>query len=331
MRRNALSAPSDSEPQGKMTAQVCVALLWLGWVGAHAQDPAAKPRRIVTIEAGGGNDTAARFTAQAWSNSLGQRVIVENRAGASGVIAAETVIKAAPDGLTLLSMSSSLWILPLMQSVPYDPVKDLQPVTLVVNSPNILVVNPALPVKSVRELIALAKARPGQLNYSTAGTGSAGHLAIELFKSMAAIDMVRIAYKGGAPAMTDLISGQVQLSITSSGSLGGHAKSGRLRALAVTSAKPTALAPGLPTIASAGLPGYELVSTYGIFAPAKTPAAVIARINQEMLRGLQSADIKERFFSTGSEVVAGTPQEFAAVIQSDVIKLGKLIREANIK
>lgn len=303
-------------------------MLCLSWTSVLAQDPTTKPRRIVTIEVGGGNDTAARFTAQAWSNQLGQRVIVENRGGASGVIAAETVIKSAPDGNTLLSMSGSLWILPLMQKVPYDPVHDLMPVVLVVNSPNILVVNPALPVKSVRELIALAKARPGQLNYSTAGTGSAGHLAMELLKSMAAINVVRIAYKGGAPAMTDLISGQVQLSITSTGSLGGHAKSGRLRALAVTSAKPTALAPGLPTIAGAGLPGYELVSTYGVFAPAKTPAAVIARINQDIVRGLQSADIKDRFFSTGSEVVAGTPQEFAAVIQSDITKLGKLVREA---
>lgn len=315
-----------------MPQVIAFVALYLATLGnAGAQDTTPKPRRIVTIEVGGGNDTAARFTAQAWGNVLGQRVIVENRGGASGMIAADAVIKSAPDGNTLLSMSGSLWILPLMQKTPYDPVQDLTPVVLVVNSPNILVVNPALPVKSVRELIALAKARPGQLNYSTAGTGSAGHLAVELFKAMAGVDVVRIAYKGGAPAMTDLISGQVQLSITSTGSLGGHAKSGRLRALAVTSAKPTALAPGLPTIASAGLPGYELVSTYGLFAPGKTPSSVVSRINHEVVRGLQAQDIRDRFFSTGSEVVAGTPQEFAVVIQSDMVKLGKLIREANIK
>jgi tripartite-type tricarboxylate transporter receptor subunit TctC len=296
-----------------------------------AQDTTNKPRRIVTIDAGGGNDTVARLVALAWSNQLGQRVIVENRGGASGIIAGETVVKATADGLTLLSMSGSLWLLPFMQNVPYDPVKDLAPVTLSVNSPNILVVNPALPVKSVKELIALAKARPGQLNYSTAGTSSGGHLAMELFKSMAGLDILRIAYKGGAPAMTDLISGQVQLSITSTGTIGGHIKSGRLRALAVTSAQPTALAPGLPTIASAGLSGYEVVSTYGIFAPAKTPPNVVARINREIVRGLNTPEIKERFFTTGSEVVAGTPQEFTAVIAAEQAKLGKLIRDVNIR
>lgn len=299
--------------------------------GANAQDSAGKPRRIVTIEVGGGNDTVARLVAQGLSQQLSQRVIVENRGGASGIIAGETVVKAAPDGYTLLSMSGSLWILPFMQSVPYDPVRDLAPITLAVTSPNILVVNMALPVKSVRELIALARSRPGQLNYSTAGTGSGGHLAMELFKTMAGLDMVRVAYKGGAPAMIDLISGQVQLSITSTGTIGGHIKSGRLRALAVTSAQPTALAPGLPTIAAAGLPGYELVSTYGIFAPAKTPPNMIARLNQDIVRGLQSPEIRERFFNTGSEVVAGTSQEFAAVIASDQAKLGKLIRDVNIK
>ena len=301
---------------------------------ACAQDFAGKPRRIVTIEAGGGNDQVARLIAlglNSQSSPASPRVIVENRGGANGIIAGETVVKAAPDGHTLLSMSSSLWLLPFMQAVPYDPVKDLLPVTLAVNSPNVLVVNPALPVKSVRELIALAKARPGQLNYSTAGTGSGGHLAAELFKSMAGVDIVRIAYKGGAPAMTDLISGQVQLSFTSTGTLGSHVKSGRLRALAVTSAKPTALAPGLPTIASAGLKGYELVSTYGVFAPAKTPESVVSRLNQDIVRALRTPEIQERFFSAGSEVVVNTPQEFAAVIAADRLKLGKLIRDANIQ
>jgi tripartite-type tricarboxylate transporter receptor subunit TctC len=298
-------------------------------VGA-AQD-SVRPRRILTVEVGGGNDTIARFAAQAWGTVLGQRVLVENRPGASGVIAAETVIRAAPDGHTLLALGMSLWVLPLLQSVPYDPLNDLAPVTLVATSPNVLVVNPALPVKSARELIALAHARPGQLNYATAGSGSTGHLAIELFRSMAKIDMVRIAYKGGAPAMTDLISGQVQLAITSTGSLGGHAKSGRLRALAVTSAAATPLVPGVPTIASAGLPGYELVSAYGLFAPAKTPLALIARLQQEIARGLQTPEIQERYFNTGSEVVASTSREFAAAIQADIVKLGKLIREANIR
>lgn len=323
------NAIRDSVPVFRCAAYGLLAALSCGSV--YAQDAATKPRRIVTIEAGGGNDTIARLVALGWGNQLGQRVIVENRGGASGIIAGDTVVKATADGFTLLSMSGSLWLLPFMQNVPYDPVKDLLPVTQSVTSPNILVVNPALPVKSVKELIALAKARPGQLNYSTAGTGSGGHLAMELLKSMAGLDIVRIAYKGGAPAMTDLISGQVQLSITSTGTLGGHVKSGRLRALAVTSAQPTALAPGLPTLASTGLPGYEVVSTYGVFVPAKTPATVVARINQEIVRGLNTPEIKERFLTAGSEVVAATPQEFAAVIAAEQAKLGKLIRDVNIR
>lgn len=310
---------------------VSYALLACLSFSAQAQDGATKTRRLVTIEVGGGNDTVARLVARAWESQLNQRVLVENRGGASGVIAADTVVKAAPDGHTLLSMSGSLWLLPFMQSVPYDPVRDLAPITQSITSPNILVVNPALPVKTVKELIALARARPGELNYSTAGTGSGGHLAMELMKSMARLDIVRIAYKGGAPAMTDLISGQVQLAITSTGTIGGHVKSGRLRALAVTSAKPTPLAPGLPTIASQGLPGYEIASTYGIFVPAKTPAGVIARIHQEITRGLHAPEIRERFFSGGSEVVANTSQEFAQVIAAEQAKLGKLIRDVNIR
>ena len=299
--------------------------------GVIAQEGFSKPRRIVTIEAGGGNDNVARLLALGMGNDGGGRVIVENRGGASGVVAAETVIKAAPDGLTLLSISGSLWTLPLMQSVPYDPVADLAPVTLAVSSPNILVVNPALPVKSVRQLIALAKARPGALNYSTAGAGSSGHLSAELFKSMAGVDIVRVAYKGGAASMTDLISGQVQLSFTSTGSSAGHVQTGRLRALAVTSAKPSALLPGLPPIASEGLPGYELVSTYGVFAPAKTPPAIINLLQQEIARGINKPEVRELFMNAGVEVVASTAEEFTATIKSEMTRLGKVIKDAGIR
>lgn len=298
---------------------------------AHSQDFPSKPIRIVTIEVGGGNDNVARLIAQGLSSQVGQPVIVENRGGASGIIAGETVVKAAPDGYTLLSISGSMWTLPFMQSVPYDPAKDLLPVSLAVSSPNILVVNPELPVKSVRELIALARAKPGALNYSTAGSGSSGHLSAELFKAMAGVDIVRISYKGGAAAMTDLVGGRVQVSFTSAASASSFVKSGKLRALAVTSAKSSELAPGLPPIATEGLPGYELISTYGVFAPARTPAAVIGRLNQGIVKSLQTADLKDKFFKTGAEIVASSPQEFAAVIQSDMSKLGKLIRDAGIK
>lgn len=298
---------------------------------AHSQDFPSKPIRIVTIEVGGGNDTIARLIAQGLSSQTGQPVIVENRGGASGIIAGETVVKAAPDGYTLLSISGSMWTLPFMQSVPYDPAKDLLPVSLAVSSPNILVVNPELPARSVRELIALARAKPGALNYSTAGSGSSGHLSAELFKAMAGVDIVRVSYKGGAGAMTDLVGGRVQVSFTSAASASSFVKSGKLRALAVTSAKSSELAPGLPPIASEGLPGYELISTYGVFAPARTPAAVISRLNQGIVKSLLTADLKEKFFKTGAEIVASSPQEFAAIIQSDMSKLGKLIRDAGIK
>jgi tripartite-type tricarboxylate transporter receptor subunit TctC len=298
---------------------------------AWAQETPGKARRIVTLEAGGGNDNVARLLARGMALDGSGRVLVENRGGASGVVAVETVIKAAPDGLTLLSISGSLWTLPLMQTVPYDPVQDLVAVALAVSSPNLLVVNPALPVRTVRQLITLARARPGALNYSTAGAGSSGHLSAELFKAMAGVDIVRVAYKGGAAAMTDLISGQVQISFTSTGSAGAHVRSGRLRALALTSAKPSALFPGVPSIATEGLPGYELISTYGVFAPAKTPASIVERLNQDVVRALSAAEIRERFFAAGAEVVASSSQEFAAVIRSDMQRLGKMIREARIR
>ncbi len=297
---------------------------------ALAQDYPSKPLRIVTIEVGGGNDSIARTLAQGLTTGLGQQVLVENRGGASGVIAVETVSKAAPDGYTLLSLSGSMWTLPFMQNVPYDPVRDFAPISLTVSAPNILVIHPDVPAKNVRELIAHAKTRPGQLNYSTAGSGSAGHLSAELFKAMAGLDIVRVSYKGGGPAMTDLIAGRVQLSFTSAASSLAHVKSGKLRALAVTSAKPSEIAPGIPPVASEGLPGYELISTYGFFAPAKTPAAIINRLHQETVKALNTPDIKARFFKGGSEIVASSPQEFATVIKSDQAKLGKLIKDAGI-
>jgi tripartite-type tricarboxylate transporter receptor subunit TctC len=310
---------------------VTAGLMAVGIGHVPAQDYPNRPARIVTIEVGGGNDNIARILAQGLSGGLGQPVLVDNRGGASGVIAADLVAKAAPDGYTLLSLSGSMWTLPFMQSVPYDPVRDFAPISLTVSAPNLLVIHPALPAKNIRELIALAKARPGDMNYSSAGSGSSGHLSAELFNAMAGLNIVRIAYKGGAPAMTDLIAGRVQLSFTSAASALAHVKSGKLRALAVTSARPSDLAPGIPPIATQGLPGYELISTYGFFAPGKTPAAIITRLNQETVKALRTPEIKERYFKGGAEIVANMPQEFAAIIRSDQTKLGKLIRDAGIK
>ncbi|MBI4191071.1 MAG: tripartite tricarboxylate transporter substrate binding protein [Betaproteobacteria bacterium] len=290
-----------------------------------------KPIRIVAGAPGGGGDLVARLLAPGLSNNLGQQVIVENRGGAGGVIAAQTVVKASPDGYTMLLYGNGIWLLPFMNdNLPYDPVRDFAPITLATTSPNILVVHPSLPVKSVKELIVYAKGKPGELNYASSGIGASDHLAAELFRSMAGVDIVRINHKGTAAALTDLIGGSVQLMFPSAGSVAPHIKSGRLRAVAVTTAQPSALVPGLPTVAASGLPGYERVQVLGILAPAKTPAAIISRLNQEIVRILNNADVQKRFFSAGVETIGNSPQEFAATIKSDMAVMGKVIRDAGI-
>lgn len=254
-------------------------LMALSAGAACGQGYPAKLIRVITAEAGGSSDLVSRLISQELSAGLGQQVIVENRGGASGVIAAETFVKARPDGYTLLLYSTGIWILPLMQKVPYDPVRDFSPITLATMAPNILVVHPSLPVKSVKELIALAKARPGELNYGSGGSGTSNHLAAELFNAMAGVKIVRIFYKSGGLALKDLAGGHVHLMFSVASYTAPHVKSGRVRALAVTSARPSALLPGLPTVAAAGLPGYESVGMTGLFALAKTPAAIITRLN----------------------------------------------------
>ncbi len=289
-----------------------------------------KPIRIVTSDSGGGSDIVARVIAQAVSAPLGQQVVVDNRGG--GVIAGEIVSRAQPDGYTLIYYGSTLWILPLMRkSVPYDTVKDFAPITLAVSSPNILVVHPSVAAKSVKELIALAKARPGELNYASAAAGTIPHLAAELFKSMAGVDLVRVVYKGTGAALNDLLGGQVQVMFATAPSAAPHVKTGRLRALAMTTAHPSAAFPELPTIATAGLPGYEAVQVSGMFAPAKTPAAIINRLNQEIVRALNQANVKEKLSSTGVEVVGSSAEQFAAKIKSEIVRMGKVIREAGIR
>lgn len=295
---------------------------------AHAQAYPAKPVRIVVTGVGSGGDFAARLIAQGVSPALGQQIIVDNRG--SGNLPAEIVAKSAPDGYTLCLSAAPLWITPFLRKTPYDPEKDFAPVTLVVTSPNILVVHPSLPVHSVKALIALIRARPGQLNYATSGIGGSGFLAAELFKSMARADMVRVNYKSGGLALTELMSGEVQLFFANAGAVAPHMKSGRLRALAVTSAQPSVLLPGLPTVAAGGLPGYELVSVQGIFAPARTPEAVVARLNQEIVPFLKRADVKEKFFAAGMEPLGSAPEALAATVKSEMNRLGKVIKAAGI-
>lgn len=309
---------------------VCAALLCAASLTAVAADQnyPSKPIRMIAPAIGGASDIAARLIAQSLSGSLGQQVVVDNR----GSIAPEIGAKAAPDGYTLLSYGSPLWLSSFLRdNVPWDPVRDFSPITLTASSPNVLVVHPSLPATSVRELIALAKARPGELNFSTGSTGALTHLTGELFKAMAGVNIVRIPYKGNGPALNALVGGQVQLMFANSGSVVPQLNSGRLRALAVTSAQPSALVPGLPTVAASGLPGFESVTIIGMFAPAGTPAALIKRLNQEIVRVLNRADVKEKFFKIGVEAVGNSSAQFAADIKADMAKWGKVIKDAGIR
>jgi len=307
-----------------------VGLLAAGAGVASGQDYPNKPVRMVTAAPGAAGDFVARLVALGLTDSWGQQVIVENRGG-SGVIPIEIVAKALPDGYTLLVFGTTLWLLPLIQKVSYNPIGDFSPITLAAVTPLLLVVHPSLPVKSIKELIAWAKAKPGELNYASGISGSATHLPAELFKAMAGVNIVRVAYKGGAPAISALIGGEVQVMFATASGAGPHVNSGRLRALAVTSAQPSALFPGLPTVAASGLPGYDAASIMCIFAPAKTPAALVGLLNREIVRVLNKADVKERFIKAGSEVVASSPKELAAAMKSDMATMGKVIRDAGIR
>jgi tripartite-type tricarboxylate transporter receptor subunit TctC len=309
------------------TTCACIAL---ACAGAVAQDFPNRPLRIVASEAGGGGDFAARLIAQNLVPLLGQPVVVENRGG--GVIAGDLVARAAADGYTLLLYGNTFWLLPLMRaSVPYDPVRDFTPVSLAARATNILVVLPSLPVKSVAELIVFAKASPGTLNYGSAAAGTVNHLAAELFKSMAGVDLVRIAYKGTASVLNALMAGEVQLMFGTSASVSVQVRAGRLRALAVTSLDRSLLFPELPTMAASGLPGFESVSLHGVFAPAKTPAAVVNRLNAAIVQVLGRADVRERFLASGVETVAGPPNDLAAAMRSEIARMGKVIRAAGIR
>ncbi len=297
---------------------------------ATAQPFPAKPIRIVSAAAGAASDFAARVIAPGLSEMWGQPVVVDNRGG-SAVIPIEAVTKAPPDGHTLLVFGTTLWHLPLMQSVPYDPVRDLAPITLIERTPLVVVVHPSLPVKSIQELIAFAKKRPGQLNYSSGISGATTHLLAELFKTMAEVDILRVVYKGGAPALIALLGGETQLMFATSSGAGPHIQSGRLRALAVTSAQRSALFPHLPTVAASGLAGYEGAAMQCLFAPAATPAALVQRLNRDGVKVLERPDVKERFLKGGSEVAANTPEELAAFIKADMARMGRIIAAAGIK
>jgi len=271
----------------------------------------------------------ARLIAQGISGPLGQPVIIDNRS--SGVVPAELVAKAPPDGYTLIGTSNVLWLVTLMQKTSFDPLRDFAPIALTNMAPAVVAVHPSLPARSVKELIALAKARPGQLNYSSSTNGTASHLAGELFKALAGVNIVRVAYKGAGLAINDIISGQVQMTFITATSVMPHVRSGRLRALAITSARPSELFPGLPTVAASGVPGYEATSSGALLAPAKTPEAIISRLNHEVVRFLGTPEARERLFGAGSEVVGSSPDELAAAMRVEMDRMRKVIKDAGIR
>ena len=310
-------------------AVVALSGLAIAAASASVQDYPSRPIRFVTAAVGGGNDFAARIIAYGLSASLGQQVIVDNRGGAH--IPQLTVAKGTPDGYTILVQNNTVWVAPLLEKVGYDHLTELVPITLTARAPNVLVVHPSLPVNSVKELIAAAKAAPGEINYASGVVGSSNYIAAELFKAMAGVDLMRIGYKGSGPALIDVMAGQVKVMFATTTSSTGHIKTGKLKALGITSAQPSPLAPGVPTITSSGVPGYVAESIYGVWAPAKTPAAILNTLNQEIVKVLTTPQNRDRFVSTGAEVVASTPQVFAAEIKAESTRLDKVFKGAGIK
>lgn len=304
----------------------------------HAQDRAANyPQKSVRIIAGsapgGAVDFIGRLAAQKLSEALGQPFVVEQRTGASGSIATDYVAKSAPDGYTLASASmATLCVVPhLYAKIGYDSVRDFAPVTIVAAGPFIIVVHPSLPVRNLKELIALAKANPGKLAFGTAGAGSVSHLGIEMLKNMAQVNFLHIPYKGVAPAMIALLGGETALMYDPVLTSLPHVKSGRVRAIAVGATKRTAQLPDLPTVAEAGLPGFEATSWFGIAAPAATPREVVARLHTTLVRTIGDKDIAQRLLSQGMEPVLNTPEQFAEIIKQDLPRWGKVVRAAGIK
>jgi tripartite-type tricarboxylate transporter receptor subunit TctC len=305
-------------------------------LAAHAQtkDPwPGRPVRIVVPQTpGASTDLTARLIAQKLSPVLGQPVIVENRPGAGSIVGTELVAKATPDGHTLLVVASSITLNPILhKNLPFDPQRDLAPITQLSSFPNMLVVHPGLPVKTVQDLIALAKSKPGALNYGSAGTATGTHLSAELFKYMTGTDMVHVPYKGGGAAMPALLGGQVQLMFSTTVTAMPHVRAGKLRAVAVTSGKRWPTLPDIPTIAESGVSGYDHTPWNGFLAPAKTPRAVIGRLNEEVAKILHAPDTRSVFTNDGAEPVGNKPEEFAAIIKSETAKWTKVVKAAGIK
>jgi tripartite-type tricarboxylate transporter receptor subunit TctC len=301
---------------------------------AHAQgfpDPKKPIRIIVPTAPAGGNDAMARIVAQKLNERLKQPVIVENKSGANGAIGSEFVAKAPPDGYTILfGYIATHGINPGLSKLPYDAVKDFAPIAQIAEAPVVLVVNPSVQAKTVQELIALAKAKPGALSYASAGNGTAPHIAAEMFKQMAGIDMVHVPYKGSSPGVTDTIAGQTQVMFPSLVAASGHMKTNKLRGVAISSKSRSKLFPSLPTVSESGLKGFEITQWYGFFAPAKTPKETVDFLNREIVAVMKDPDTQAKFAAQGAEVVTGSPEAFGKLVQSEIAKWSQLIKSAKI-
>jgi tripartite-type tricarboxylate transporter receptor subunit TctC len=310
------------------------ALVMVASATAFAQPYPTRPIRLVVPSSAGAGvtDIMARLVGQHLGASLGQQIVIDNRPGASGILGSEVVAKAPPDGYTLLIANVSLIVNPyLYAKMPYDPLADFMPITMVNSAPLQLVVHPSVPASSVSELVAYAKSRPGQLNYGSGGLGSTPFLAAELFKSIAGIDVVHVPYKGGAPALTELTGGQLTFMIENVPGTTPFVKSGKLRALAITSTERSPLAPDLPTMVEAGVPGYEMSGWNGIFAPKGTPPEIVARLHAELAKLLRAPEVKEQFAALGAEPIGDTPDQFAAFLKADMARWRKIIKEKGIR
>jgi len=319
----------------RMLQRLAIAVMLVGFTtSAFAQAYPSKPiRLVVPFPAGGTTDILARAVAQRLTQTLGQPVVVDNRPGAAGNIGSDVVAKSAPDGYTLLMGTVGTHAInpSLYAKMPYDHVKDFAPVILVAGVPNVLVVNPSVPVHSVQDLIKLAKEKPGQINFASSGSGTSIHLSGELFKTMAGVDMTHVPYKGSAPALSDLIGGQVQIMFDNLPSALPQIKGGKLRAVAVTSLARAPVLPDVPTIAESGLPGFEASSWFGVLVPVGTPAAIITRINADVNNWLQTQDAKDNMLAQGANAAGGSPQQFAAHIRAETDKWAKVVKASGAK
>jgi tripartite-type tricarboxylate transporter receptor subunit TctC len=307
-----------------------VLLLFAGL--SHAQYPARAVRMVVPFPAGGPTDVLTRVVAQKLSERWRQPVVVENKPGAGGAIGSDFVAKSAPDGYTIVMATSSTHSIgPALQKLPYDAEKDFAPIAHVWSAPNVLVVSPTIGVNDVRDLIALAKAKPGQLNFASSGIGTIPHLSAELFKMLAGVDIVHVPYKGTGLSISDIAAGQVAMLFDSIITAQQHARTGKVKMLAVSTANRSALLPDLPTMQEAGVPGYESTTWFGLFAPARTPQEIVARVNSDVGGLAQDAELRQRFAAAGAEPAAGTPEAFAKLVRAEFEKWSRVVKAANVK